>query len=96
MVAGLEVASSLWDTLGVLAVFGAACAGWWGAYKLSNFASAGGFLVLGLWLLPLLGALLEFRYVNRAFFWISSGMMVLLLALAVARQPKPESRERPG
>lgn len=92
IIAGLEVADGFWENFAAICIFGGACAAWWGAYKLSNFTSSGGFVVIGLWMLEgPLGALLEFRhYVASPFFWASSGMLLLLVILAAISQPRAE------
>lgn len=50
---GLEGLQGLGENLIVVGAFAIACAAWWGAYRMSNFRSRGGFVVIALRMLDL-------------------------------------------
>ena len=92
LIAGFEGARGFLEDAVALSVLAIACSGWWGAYRLSNFRSRGGFIVIAWWMLGPLGALLEFHHsVRSAFFWGSTTLLLSLLALALSAKPRPES-----
>jgi hypothetical protein len=83
LIGGLEVAQGPFQTLVAACAFAGACTFWWGAYKLSGYGSTGGFIVIALWMLGLLGTLLDFRYyATRPFFWAAAAMVICLVAAA--------------
>jgi hypothetical protein len=78
--------------------FAVACGLWWLAFKMSRSANGRGttlgFVVLGLWMLNLIGALVfVHHYAGGLFFWISTVLFLLLIA-AVALFDKPSGRPR--
>lgn len=91
MLAGLE--GSLVTGMAAC-LFGIACAVWWCAYRMSNFSSQAGFVVIAVWGLGPLGTLIDIKfYAGNAFLWISSAMLVALVVAASAfRTNKEEER----
>jgi hypothetical protein len=97
LIAGFEAAQGLLQELLVLGVLGIAFGAWWGAYRMSNYHSRGGFVVIALWALSLIVPLLDFaHYIRDVFFWGSAVMLMLLLAASFLplfrqRQRNPEA-----
>lgn len=92
LVGGLEVARGVVENVAAICIFGAACALWWLAYRISKYNTKAGFIVIALWTIAPLGALLNLQYyLKNAFFYGSSATLLLLIAAAVIR----EAREGP-
>ena len=93
LIAGFEGAESVLEDVLALCVLLAACGGWWGAYKISDFRSRGGFIVIALWMCSLLVPLLDFRhYIRDPFFWGSASMLALLAGSAALMKPRQNDR----
>jgi len=91
LIAGFEAAEGFLESAGALCVFGVACSAWWGAYRLSNFRSRGGFVVIALWLLGPLVSLLDFHdSIRNPFFWGSTVVLSFLVGTALLVKPRPE------
>ena len=96
LIGGLKAAEGFAGNLGAGCVFAVACTMWWVAYKLSNFSSRFGFVVIALWLFGLLSALLDFRYyVTKPFFWASGGMLLALIVGAAIPQGRSLDAREP-
>lgn len=90
LVAGLEGLRGFWENLLAVLVLVVGCAAWWGAYRMSNFSNRSGFVVIALWMLGLLGALLDVGYyVRNPFFWASTVMLLFLICAASFSQVPP-------
>jgi hypothetical protein len=93
LIGGLEGMGEFWP----LCTFAAACALWFWAYKLRDSKtgprSSGGFLVIALWMIHLLGAaLLGFHhYITDRFFLVSVGLVLLLLVGVALSAPRAAS-----
>lgn len=75
-----------------LCVFAIACATWWGAYKVSNFRSRGGFIVIALWAVGRTSALFDLRdHIRNPFSWGSAVMLTFLFAAAAFARPRGDS-----
>jgi len=98
LIAGFEGAQGLPEIAFALCIFAIACSAWWGAYRLSNFRSLGGFVVIALWLLGPLIALFDFHdSIRNPFFWGSTVFLLLLLGVAMLVKPRHEpTGEGPG
>jgi hypothetical protein len=79
LIAGFEAAQGLLQEVVVLGVLAVGCGAWWGAYRMSDYQSRGGFVVLILWVLSFIVPLLDLHvYVRNAFFWGAAAMIALL------------------
>ena len=84
LIAGFEAAEGFLQSTVALGVLAVASSAWWGGYRLSNFRSRGGFVVIAWWMLGPLVALLEFQHSIRSpFLWGSTTLLLGLLALAL-------------
>jgi hypothetical protein len=94
----LEGLQGLRENLIVVGAFAIAYAAWWGAYRMSNFRSRRGFVVIALGMLGPLGALLDLQYyVKNPFRWASTAMLLFLIGAASLSEARPyRLRERLG
>jgi hypothetical protein len=83
-----------------ICTFVVACGIWWWAYRLGrakdDIGNTGGFLVIGLWILNLSGALLvDFHhYITDKFFWGSSSIVLILVVVAALSGTSSDRHKR--